>query len=370
VFFKRSTVAPTESAVPAPVPSPDSDEAARLLDALGALMSSYIRGCFDLSRLPAAEAQGQLEAWRRHALLGTNPGPVEDGGASDTAAGAVGVRERDWSGVNHAFAGHRVAERQFVEKALGDLRDALWVCIERSHEAFMADRTADGAHHEQLKRVRHALQRLETGAVKSEIEQAMEAMQYATRTRQGAHQAIYQALTSRVEQLGRQLDDARRQGETDALTGLGNRLAFDRAVSRQMALHALSGGPLCVVIIDLDHLKPINDTHGHGAGDAALVALSRALHRVFLGEGDQLCRIGGDEFAVILPNSALALGDRLAQRLHTALLDESWPHTESGLPLAASVGVAEWRAGEPVSDWVARADAAMYANKQQRRKAA
>jgi hypothetical protein len=281
VFFKRSSVGPATTAESAPSSPSTDDEAARLLDAVGSLMSSYIRGCFDLSHLPAADAQDQLERWRRHALLGTTPEPEPDAGTVDTGASAVGVNHRDWSGVTQAFAGHRVAERQFVEQALGDLREALWVCVERSHEAFMADRTADGAHQQQMERVRHALHKLETGAVKNEIEHAMEAMQYATRTRQGAHQAIYSALTSRVEQLGRQLDDARKQSETDALTGLGNRRAFDRAVSRQTALHALSGGPLCMVIIDLDRLKPINDTHGHGAGDAALVAVSRALHRVF-----------------------------------------------------------------------------------------
>lgn len=333
-------------------------------------MASYIRGCYDLSHLPAAEAQSQLDTWRRHALLGTAPTDAAADSANAESAPTVGISGRDWRGVTNAFADHRVAERQFVEKALSDLRDALWVCIERSHDALLADRSADGAHQQQLERVRRALHRLETGAVKSEIEQAMEAMQYATRTRQGAHQAIYEALTSRVEQLGRQLDDARRQGETDALTGLGNRLAFDRAIGRQVALHSLSRAPLCVLAIDLDHLKPINDTHGHAAGDAALVALARVLHRVFLGDGDQLCRIGGDEFMVILPNTSQSLGERLAYRLHAALDDEPWEYREGGLPLAASVGVAEWNREEAVAEWLARADAAMYAHKLARRQAA
>jgi hypothetical protein len=190
VFFKRSSVGPATTAESAPSSPSTDDEAARLLDAVGSLMSSYIRGCFDLSHLPAADAQDQLERWRRHALLGTTPEPEPDAGTVDTGASAVGVNHRDWSGVTQAFAGHRVAERQFVEQALGDLREALWVCVERSHEAFMADRTADGAHQQQMERVRHALHKLETGAVKNEIEHAMEAMQYATRTRQGAHQAI------------------------------------------------------------------------------------------------------------------------------------------------------------------------------------
>jgi hypothetical protein len=175
VFFKRSSVGPATTAESAPSSPSTDDEAARLLDAVGSLMSSYIRGCFDLSHLPAADAQDQLERWRRHALLGTTPEPEPDAGTLDAGASAVGVNHRDWSGVTQAFAGHRVAERQFVEQALGDLREALWVCVERSHEAFMADRTADGAHQQQMERVRHALHKLETGAVKNEIEHAMEA---------------------------------------------------------------------------------------------------------------------------------------------------------------------------------------------------
>lgn len=371
MFFKRSTATPPESVVtPPPPPSPDTGDVARLLDALGTLMSSYIRGCFDLSNLPAAEAQEQLDAWRRHAVLGVPVGPIDADATAGDAVPSANVHGRNWRSVTGAFADHRNSERQFVEKSLSDLRDALWVCIERSHQALLADRTADTAHRQQLTRVRQALQKLETDAVKSEIEQAMEAMEYATRSRQGAQQAIYQALTSRVEQLGRQLDDARRQGETDALTGLGNRHSFDRAIARQIALHSLGRAPLCLLMIDLDRLKPINDTQGHAAGDLALLSLSNALHRVFIGEGDQLCRLGGDEFAVVLPNSSLALGDKLAQRLHVVLAEEPWPYAEAGLPLSASVGVAEWHHDESAAEWIARADAAMYAHKSQRKQAA
>lgn len=380
MLFKRSRNTTNTGGDPSPALS-SHDETARLLDLVGTLTAAYIRGCFDMPRLPAAESQEQLELWRRHALLGTpvsrsgeRPLTLERDDANDQSDAsrhvAVGIDHRDWRGVTSAFADHRWTERQFVEKALGDLRDALWVCIERAHQALVADETADDQHRVQLDRVRGALEQLETGAVKNEIAQAMEAIQQATRTRQGAQLAAYRDLTAQVEQLGRQLDDARRQGETDALTGLGNRLAFDRTIARQVALHGLSRAPLCVLLIDLDRLKPINDTHGHAAGDQALLAVTKALHKVFLGDGDQLCRIGGDEFAVVLPNSALALGERLAQRFHAVLAEEPWPFADGGLILSASVGVAEWRVGETSAEWIGRADAAMYANKASRRAAA
>lgn len=381
MLFKRSRPAATAPVSPVPDAATADDDLARLLDVVGALSGAYIRGCFDLPRFPAVDARHALEAWRRHALLGTPVAHPSDaltaggtgnatGSASQSEPASVGLAHRDWRGVTSAFADHRATERQFVEKALADLRDALWVCVDRSYHAFMADVTADGEHQQHLARVRGALDGLETGAVKSEIAQAMAAMEQVTRSRQGAQQALYRELTSRVEQLGQQLDDARRQGETDALTGLGNRLAFDRAVARQIALHGLSGAPLCVLMIDLDHLKPINDTHGHHTGDQALLAVTKVLHRVFLGDGDQLCRIGGDEFAVVLPNSGVALGERLVDRFQHTLAQEPWPYTDGGLPLSASAGIAEWRPGEDAASWLARADAAMYAQKSERRRAA
>lgn len=339
-------------------------------------MASYIRGCYDLPRCPAPDAQRALEAWRRHALLGTPVTAAEPPGDHDSRddasplSASLGVAQRDWRGVTGAFGEHRRAERQFVERALADLRDALWVCVDRSYQAFAADVTADGEHQRHLDRVRGALDRLETGAVRDEIAQAMDSMQQVTQSRQGAQQALYRELTARVEQLGRQLDDARRQGETDPLTGLGNRLAFDRAVARQIALHGLSGAPLCVLMIDLDHLKPINDTLGHHTGDQALLAVTKVLHRVFLGEGDHLCRIGGDEFAVVLPNSGLILGERLVERFCATLAQEPWPYADRGLPLSASAGVAEWQRGEEAVAWLVRADAAMYAQKAERRRVA
>ena len=373
MFFKRSRTPQAQPPVAPHDPGALEADNARLLDALGEVFAAYIHGCFDLPQRSAEDARRSLDQWRRHALLGTRVTEAQAPGElalhSESADG-LPLRDRNWRAVTGAFGDHRRAERVFVERAMADLRDTIWLCIERAHETLSADDTATRESAVQLDRVRGALSRLETGVVKTEITQAMEALQQITATRQTAQQSLYRDLTNRVESLGQQLDDARKQGETDALTGLGNRLAFDRAVSRQVALHAINGSPLSALMIDLDNLKSINDTLGHAAGDEALLGLANALHRVFLGDGDQLCRLGGDEFAVILPNSAGHVAERLADRLATVLSNEPWPYAESGLPLTASVGVAEWQRGETPSAWLSRADAAMYAMKQARRRAA
>jgi len=108
-----------------------------------------------------------------------------------------------------------------------------------------------------------------------------------------------------------QLEDA---ALTDALTETGNRRALEQAARAALAMAARSGQPLSVVAIDLDGLKTINDTEGHAAGDRALAGLSAAV-RAALRATDQLFRIGGDEFVVLLPLASQEMVGELVRRM-------------------------------------------------------
>lgn len=366
MFFRRTPAAPTA----APADS-DADRAAitvssdvtPVLDTLGQIMASYTLGCFDMPRRSRDEVRVLLDAWRRHALLGL---PVHVGESESEAEGAA-VAQRDWRGVATTFADHRRSERAFVEQALSDLRDAVWTCIERAQHALEVDAAADSSATVQMHKLRTALDHLDTGVVKDEIAQAMHALESITAQRQLSQRELAAQLASRVEQLGAQLAEVRRQSETDALTGLGNRFAFERAVARHAHLRALGGQPVSLVMLDMDHLKPINDTLGHHVGDQALRIVGSCLHKVFTGDTDVLCRIGGDEFAVLLPNTPQSLAERMLGRFESVLAQEPWPHAHEALPLAVSLAAAEWQPGDSVAAWVQRADAAMYAVKQRRR---
>lgn len=377
MFFSRQPATAPAAPSSSPSATPAADEVGPVLDALGQVLAQYVQHVLDLPDRPTHEVQHELEAWRRHALLGT-PAPgtaprpavghetaehaaMVAGDAAVPASG--GIRQRNWIGITQAFASHRREERRYVDTALSDLRDALWTCVERSHHALLAEQQSSPLADEQVARVRSALDRLETGAVKSEIQQAMQHLEQVTRQRQHSQREAFGQLAARVEQLGSQLEEARRQSETDALTGLGNRLLFERQLTRLAALHALSGQPLSVVVIDLDFLKTLNDVHGHHVGDAALVTLANAMPRVFIGESDVTCRLGGDEFGILLPGTTLALAQRLAERFRSQLAVLSWPFREAAGSLSASAGAAEWQPPELLADCLQRADAAMYAIK-------
>jgi diguanylate cyclase (GGDEF)-like protein len=141
-----------------------------------------------------------------------------------------------------------------------------------------------------------------------------------------------------------------RVANRDLLTGLPTRPVLEETFAREAARAARHGLPLCVLILDVDGLKMINDRDGHSAGDRTL-ALAAQSWRSALRESDLLTRFGGDEFVAVLPNCSDSAADQLLARLQAAT---SIPH---------SAGIARWQPGDELADVLARADADLYRDK-------
>ena len=163
-----------------------------------------------------------------------------------------------------------------------------------------------------------------------------------------ALRVLAQAVTAHVR-LRRENRRLEQLATTDALTGALNRRALDEQLPREIARASRTGAPLCVVLLDIDHFKVYNDTHGHAGGDALLrvacATWSRSLRLT-----DLLARYGGEEFVAVLPGADIAGGAHTAERLRTAM--------PSGTTVSA--GVAAWRPGEDCHALLRRADAALY----------
>jgi diguanylate cyclase (GGDEF)-like protein len=162
---------------------------------------------------------------------------------------------------------------------------------------------------------------------------------------------------------GARLDDLARLAalaRTDALTGLPNRRALEDELSRAVARAARGGEPLAALVLDVDRFKLVNDGHGHAAGDAVLAAVA-ARAAGALRAGDLLARIGGEEFAAVLPGADLPRAAEAAERIREAVAAE--PIAAGGLSLAitVSVGCAALAAGEADGRaLLARADERLY----------
>ena len=152
------------------------------------------------------------------------------------------------------------------------------------------------------------------------------------------------------------------EARTDALTGLKNRRSFNEELNRQFAQRQRQGIVFSLLLIDLDHFKQINDTHGHPAGDLVLRTVSERLTKT-LREMDLVYRYGGDEFVVICPGSLLREAATAAERIRRAVETTPVQLKDVGIPLALSVGVAEVGGSEIADGLLQRADEALYAAK-------
>jgi diguanylate cyclase (GGDEF)-like protein len=152
-----------------------------------------------------------------------------------------------------------------------------------------------------------------------------------------------------------------RQAVIDGLTGVANRRSFNEMLAREYERARRYEHPLSLVMIDLDHLKKINDTYGHQAGDEAIRAIGTVL-RQSSRSVDLPARYGGEEFCVLLPNTEIDMAEQLAERLRRLINEVEIPQV--GL-ISASIGVATFpqHADEP-DILLKRADEALYVAKQ------
>ncbi|GAB3734607.1 GGDEF domain-containing protein [Silanimonas algicola] len=167
--------------------------------------------------------------------------------------------------------------------------------------------------------------------------------------------------------VARQIAKARRLrllAMTDPLTGLANRRHTDYRGSEAFKMARLTGQPFCVLAIDIDHFKAVNDTHGHAVGDTVLQRVGRECQRT-LRKLDLMGRIGGEEFTGLLPETAEPSARQVAERLRAGVESLDLDDVVPGLRVTISIGVAQMRDADPdFAGVLARADAAMYRAKQ------
>jgi diguanylate cyclase (GGDEF)-like protein len=154
--------------------------------------------------------------------------------------------------------------------------------------------------------------------------------------------------------------EARRQADLDALTGLHNRRYFHESLQRECARAQRYGRRLALVVLDLDDFKAINERIGHLAGDGVLAEAAERMQSV-VRAADIPCRVGGDEFAVILPESGIAQADQLYRRIDAAIGARPIGQVQQ---LTLSAGVAELNENDDARSLFERADEALYRAKE------
>jgi two-component system cell cycle response regulator len=154
----------------------------------------------------------------------------------------------------------------------------------------------------------------------------------------------------------------------DALTGLNNRRFMENHLATMLDNARVRRAPLTLMILDIDHFKRVNDTYGHDCGDEVLKSFADRLRGIVRG-GDLLCRLGGEEFVIVMPGVNVHAAARIAERARLAIQQEQFVIDKSGrmIPVTVSIGLAERDAEGDAGSLYRRADRALYRAKEEGR---
>ncbi|WP_168171558.1 diguanylate cyclase [Lacimicrobium sp. SS2-24] len=169
-----------------------------------------------------------------------------------------------------------------------------------------------------------------------------------------------------LEKIRQQSEDYERQARQDSLTGLGNRRAFDEDLHREWSRMKRHQSPLCLILLDLDYFKKVNDKFSHAVGDKILVKVAQCI-RDNSREEDRLARWGGEEFALLLPNTDMQDARALAERLRHAISVLDCSALIGNISLTGSIGLAQAHESEETEALLHRADNALYQAKDEGR---
>jgi diguanylate cyclase (GGDEF)-like protein len=331
----------------------------RLGDVIEHLNSSFIRGYLDYTETRHRARQTELHGlYHIASALGRSLDVTEiaEVGLRETLkvlglqAGAVWVREGARLKLAKTIGMQPGEEEEFSESGRGHVKV---VEVSSGPAESRVDRIAG-----------------EWSAIRAELRTKgvlLGAMTVATRLPRTFESSDLEFVAAVADQIAVALDRARehtREARTDYLTGLANRPEFERAIDRAVAAAQRHKRRLALMMLDLDNLKEINDTHGHHVGDEAIRLLAQELQRAVRAT-DTCGRLGGDEFGVAMPDAdehdAREVGTRVRQSLDDLNRTNKVP-----VPVAFSLGITAWRPG---MDWQAMyqvADKALYVDKRRR----
>ena len=352
---------PEETATPV-AGADDPIPADRALDLLADFLRTMGEQAFDVGARSAADIEAWFEHWARHLLLGLTP-PDREGVAPGQPADPGSPR--DLPGLRRAVREHRANEVEYVNGALDQFREAAWAFISGLRRSLTVEQTADRRIGHRMRRLEGAVRSGDSAKIKDEAQETVKILTEFLAERGERHQLQLQQMASKLQGLRDELDSVRKQAATDPVTGIYNRAAFNEQIEREIDLATLFGWRGCLIMVDIDHFKWVNDNHGHPVGDEVLRQVGGTLTRCFMRKDDFVARYGGEEFAILLRDIPLPLAGDVAERGMAAVrhLEVPWEGLEEPIRITVSMGIARLRPGETAAAWVERADRALYAAK-------
>jgi len=271
---------------------------------------------------------------------------------------------RHWSQVRRFYVDRRINENHFVSNRLRDYRGVVEDLVAGLRQICDQGNQTELAVTQSLLAIQDAIAGGQLPDIRRALADTIADVGDAFTRQKNEHEEQIRILNERMSGLREDLEVAQEEMKLDALTGIHNRGAFDISVSRSINMHFVLNQPISLIMIDVDNFKIINDSCGHAAGDEGLKSVSACLSRAFVRKNDLIARYGGDEFAVLLPDTEADQSQASICRFLDSVQDIQIANLSEDIAITCSAGCTEILDDDSVESLVARADKALYDAKQ------
>jgi len=261
------------------------------------------------------------------------------------------------------FSSHRLEETSYVNKSFDEFRKIIWEFVDHLSQDVQAEENEDIHLSENLEHLREAVETNSVEQIKTQsklfINQYLKTQKHKDERKTKRMEKFKKNLSS----VKKQLVDANNTLKQDHLTKAFNRRSFDEQVKNAWNLFQLNHQPVTLITFDIDYFKRINDTFGHAMGDFILVECAKILKEAFTRDQDVVARVGGEEFAILLPDYQIDHAVKKAEVLLDRIRKETFVDQDMKVQFTGSVGIAQLLHGESLDQWMKRADSALYDSK-------
>lgn len=261
------------------------------------------------------------------------------------------------------YSSYRVDECAYFHKTFDEFRTIIWDFVDQLSEDMGHEQKEDQEIKLSLENLKEAVESNSIDVLKDHSRKFIDCYSEKQFKRDKRKSSRMKSIRKKLNVVQKQLVEATDSMRLDHLTEALNRKSFDESCSQLRKLFQVSNQPTCLMLIDIDYFKRINDTYGHGIGDFVLKELVKSLKGVFQRETDLVARIGGEEFAILLPECEIKQALIKAEEVMTRIRSEAFVHDGHEIRFTVSIGLAQLNPNETEESWLKRADLALYNSK-------
>lgn len=261
------------------------------------------------------------------------------------------------------ISSYRIDEYSFVQNTIDDFKRIIWEFADHLSEEVSAESKSQVDLDSSLAQLREAVESNSVEELRLKSREFIDLYLKSQTTQNERRSKRMESVKKNLNSVKKQLMEANQTMRRDHLTGAHNRRSYDEQIKRYLQLNELDKDPITLVMLDIDFFKKINDNYGHDIGDFILQECVRMLQESFSREEDFIARLGGEEFAVILPGCDADAAAKICENAMAKIRKEVFIHGDHQIRFTVSMGIAPLIPGESADNWYKRADGALYESK-------